>query len=196
MLGEKNISPFHPFDDVLPQLVSDPRYHLLPSPAARREVFDGYCKDKGRDLRHASSSEVRRPINSKEEFESLLKDKVTSTRASWTAFRKEWKKDRRFYGWGRDDREREKRFRDHLKELGDRKDFFPPSYSTFLSALPDKVERPGNNRKIRAVQEREEKVKAEQQKIKADVERHRLGASLQGGEQSFMCVWKFLAIVG
>jgi len=124
MLGEKNVNPFHPFDVILPQFVSDPRYHLLPSAAARREAFDEYCRDKARDLRHASSSEVRRPVNSKEDYENLLKDKVTSTRASWTAFRKEWKKDRRFYGWGRDDREREKRFRDHLKELGDdRKDF-------------------------------------------------------------------------
>jgi hypothetical protein len=38
---------------------------------------------------------------------------------SWTDFRRQWKKDRRFYGWGRDDREREKRFREFLKELGE-----------------------------------------------------------------------------
>ena len=56
----------------------------------------------------------------KEEFERLLAEEVKSTRASWTEFRKSWKKDRRFYGWGRDDKEREKRFRDYLRELGER----------------------------------------------------------------------------
>lgn len=55
----------------------------------------------------------------KEEFERLLKDEVKSTRASWTEFRRAWKKDRRFYGWGRDDREREKMFREYLKELSE-----------------------------------------------------------------------------
>jgi hypothetical protein len=59
-------------------------------------------------------------LNPEEEFEKLLKDEVKSTRASWTDFRRTWKKDRRFYGWGRDDREREKRFREFLKELGER----------------------------------------------------------------------------
>jgi transcription elongation regulator 1 len=46
---------------------------------------------------------------------------VKSTRTRWEEFRKKWKKDRRFFGWGRDDREREKVFKVHLKELGERK---------------------------------------------------------------------------
>jgi hypothetical protein len=45
--------------------------------------------------------------NPKEEFERFLKEEVKSTRTTWTDFRRTWKKDRRFYGWGRDDRERE-----------------------------------------------------------------------------------------
>jgi GrpB-like predicted nucleotidyltransferase (UPF0157 family) len=49
----------------------------------------------------------------------LLKDEVKSTRASWTDFRRTWKKDRRFYAWGRDDKERERAFRDYLKALGE-----------------------------------------------------------------------------
>lgn len=55
----------------------------------------------------------------KEAFERLLREEVKSTRTSWTELRRAWKKDRRFWGWGRDDREREKRFRDYLKELGE-----------------------------------------------------------------------------
>lgn len=56
----------------------------------------------------------------REEFEKLLKDEVKSTRTIWNEFRRTWKKDRRYYGWGRDDREREKKFKEWLVELGER----------------------------------------------------------------------------
>lgn len=88
--------------------------------AARREAFDEYCKERARELRQSNVKKEKEVAASpKEEYENLLKGEVKSTRASWTDFRRAWKKDRRFYGWGRDDREREKRFREYLKELGE-----------------------------------------------------------------------------
>jgi transcription elongation regulator 1 len=101
--------------------VSDPRYVLLPSVSARREAFDEYCRDRARELRQSNVKKEKDLANPKEAFERLLKEEVKSTRTSWTDFRRTWKKDRRFWGWGRDDREREKRFRDYLKELGESK---------------------------------------------------------------------------
>ena len=88
--------------------------------AARREAFDEYCKERVRELRQSSVKKDKETAIPKDEYDRLLKDEVKSTRASWTDFRRTWKKDRRFYGWGRDDREREKRFRDFLKDLGER----------------------------------------------------------------------------
>lgn len=99
--------------------VSDPRYVLLPSVAARRDAFDEYCRDRARELRGKTVKEQKEAANPKDAFERLLREEVKSTRTSWTDWRRTWKKDRRFYGWGRDDREREKRFRDYLKELGE-----------------------------------------------------------------------------
>jgi hypothetical protein len=90
---------------------------LLPSVSARREAFDEYCRERARELR--ASRVKKEKEDPKEEFEKLLTTEVKSTRISWTDFRRQWKKDRRFYGWGRDDREREKRFREFLKELGE-----------------------------------------------------------------------------
>jgi hypothetical protein len=100
----------------LPLFISDPRYVLLPSVAARREAFDEYCRERARELR---ASRVKKEENPKEEFEKLLATEVKSTRTSWTDFRRQWKKDRRFYGWGRHDREREKRFREFIKDLAE-----------------------------------------------------------------------------
>ena len=103
----------------LPLFVNDPRYVLLPSVSARKEAFDEYCRDRARELRQSKVKQEKQAANPKEEFETLLREEVKSTRTSWTEWRRQWKKDRRFYGWGKDDREREKRFRDYLKELGE-----------------------------------------------------------------------------
>lgn len=116
LLREKDINPLHPWDTSLPLFISDPRYVLLPSVSARREAFDEYCRERARELR---ASRIKKEDNPKEEFEKLLTTEVKSTRISWTDFRRQFKKDRRFYGWGRDDREREKRFREFLKDLGE-----------------------------------------------------------------------------
>ncbi|KAG6861602.1 hypothetical protein C0995_014509 [Termitomyces sp. Mi166 len=117
---EKDINPLHPWDTSLPKFVSDPRYVLLSSVSARREAFDEYCRERARELRQ-STVKKEKETDAKEDFEQLLLKEVKSTRASWTDFRRTWKKDRAFYGWGRDDREREKRFREYLKELGEKK---------------------------------------------------------------------------
>ncbi|PSS05370.1 hypothetical protein PHLCEN_2v3859 [Hermanssonia centrifuga] len=121
LLREKNVNPLHPWDTSLPLFISDPRYVLLPSVSARKEAFDEYCRDRARELRQSQVKKEKETLSPKEEFDRLLRDEVKSTRTSWTEWRRQWKKDRRFYAWGKDDREREKRFRDYLKELGEKK---------------------------------------------------------------------------
>ncbi|KAA1466486.1 HSP90-domain-containing protein [Dentipellis sp. KUC8613] len=119
LLREKDVNPLHPWDTSLPLFISDPRYVLLPSVSARKEAFDEYCRDRARELRQNQVKKEKE--DPKQEFEHLLTEQVISTRTSWNEFRRTWKKDRRFYGWGRDDREREKRFRSFLRELGEKK---------------------------------------------------------------------------
>ncbi|KAK0486950.1 hypothetical protein EDD18DRAFT_1192549 [Armillaria luteobubalina] len=121
LLREKDINPLHPWDTSLPLFVSDPRYVLLPSVSTRRDAFDEYCRERARELRQLNVKKEKETSNPKDEFDRLLATEVKSTRLSWGDFRRSWKKDRRFYGWGRDDREREKRFKEHLKELGEKK---------------------------------------------------------------------------
>ncbi|KAH7914371.1 Hsp90 protein-domain-containing protein [Hygrophoropsis aurantiaca] len=121
LLREKDVNPLHPWDTSLPLFISDPRYVLLPSVNARREAFDEYCRDRARELRQNNVKKEKQEANPKDEFDHLLNQEVKSTRTSWSEFRRTWKKDRRFWGWGRDDREREKRFKEYLRELGEKK---------------------------------------------------------------------------
>ncbi|KAH7929430.1 HSP90-domain-containing protein [Leucogyrophana mollusca] len=121
LLREKDVNPLHPWDTSLPIFISDPRYVLLPSVNARRDAFDEYCRDRARELRQQNVKKEKQEANPKDDFDRLLSDEVKSTRTSWSDFRRIWKKDRRFWGWGRDDREREKRFKEYLRELGEKK---------------------------------------------------------------------------
>ncbi len=123
LLLEKGISPFAPWDQSLPLFINDPRYILLSSTKDRREVYEEYCRDVGRARRLDKSAPAAesKKADPEKDFKALLREAVTSTRTRWDDFRKQWKKDRRFYSFGRDDRDREKLFKTHLRVLGERK---------------------------------------------------------------------------
>ncbi|KAJ1306464.1 hypothetical protein OPQ81_007467 [Rhizoctonia solani] len=116
LLNEVSPNPLLPYDLALPQLVNDARYVLLP-PNDRKTVFDDWCKEQARNMRKNKTKEAT--TTPEAAYESLLHSEVKSTRTQWEEFRKRWKKDRRFYGYGRDDKEREKKFRAWLVELGE-----------------------------------------------------------------------------
>lgn len=126
----------HPWDTSLPLFVSDPRYVLLPSVAARRDAFDEYCRDRARELRQTNVKKEKDAANPKEEYERLLREEVKSTRTNWSEFRRTWKKDRRFWGWGRDDRERERRFREYVKDLGESGLHLLQPFENFIHKVP------------------------------------------------------------
>lgn len=114
----------HPWEKSLPLFISDSRYVLLKSENARREVFEEYCREAARQRRLQSASKTAAASDSsnpKDAFLSLLQQELTSTRTTFSAFRTQWKKDRRFFGYGRDEKEREKLFRSFQRELGERK---------------------------------------------------------------------------
>jgi len=68
-----------------------------------------------------TSSATKDKETLKAAFQELLRTTATSTRLTWDEWRKVNKKDRRFFEFGRDDREREKAFRAWLRELGEKK---------------------------------------------------------------------------
>ncbi|KAG8987007.1 hypothetical protein FRB93_004975 [Tulasnella sp. JGI-2019a] len=131
LLQEKEISPLIPYDSALPLLIKDPRYVLLPSLADRHAAFNEYCLEKSRAIRaskqQSSSGEPSASTSgdakakAREAYEGLLRDELKSTRTGWDEFKKQWKKDRRFFAFGRDDKEREKIFREWRSSLGERK---------------------------------------------------------------------------
>lgn len=124
LLYDKNISHLAPWDTSLPHFINDPRYVLLSSMRDRQEVFEEYCREVARARRLGkSSSTIASGVEKRDpekEYRELLKTEVKSTRMAWEDFKRAWKKDRRFFAFGKDDRQREKAFKAYLKELGER----------------------------------------------------------------------------
>ncbi|BEI87779.1 uncharacterized protein CcaverHIS019_0104970 [Cutaneotrichosporon cavernicola] len=121
LLIEKEISPFAPWEQALPLFINDPRYVLLPSMKERRDVYEEYCRTAGRAKRTSKAEPAKAKADPERDYRALMREEVTSTRTRFDDFRRKFKKDRRFWAFGRDDREREKAFKVHLRELGERK---------------------------------------------------------------------------
>lgn len=142
----QEINPMAPWDAELPKFVHKSEYAALPTSQERQDAFNEWCRDRLRQKREQkkngsakagasgtagssaagpSSPSSKAPAQSSatalEVYQNLLTENVKSTRSRFDEFRKEFKKDRRFYGFGRDDKEREKHFKNHLKELGEQK---------------------------------------------------------------------------
>lgn len=119
MLEEKDINPMRPWDMELPKFINDSRYQALKTMRERRDVFDEFCKQKVRENRAKKNAASQAKMDPVTAYRALLVAEVTSTRTHWEEFRKKFKKDARFRDFGRDEREREKAFRNWLRELGE-----------------------------------------------------------------------------
>lgn len=141
------INPMAPWDKELPKFVHRNEYSRLESLKDRQEGFNDWCKNRLREKReekvrakNEAGKEKERDQKGKgdskgkekskesgngsgssgeEAFKALLKKEVVSTRMTWEEFKKKFRKERDFFGFGRDDKVREKRFRDWLRELGE-----------------------------------------------------------------------------
>ncbi|MCO5590198.1 hypothetical protein L7F22_044167 [Adiantum nelumboides] len=147
MLTEMNgtpseINPMAPWDKELPKFVNHRDYTVLKELSDKEDAFNEWCRLRIREKRAGKSrsanpskpnetstrGDEQSPTSSLSKsndqlaaYRGLLESEVTSTRTHWDDFRKSWKRDRRFFAFGRDERDREKEFRKFLKELGERK---------------------------------------------------------------------------
>lgn len=136
------VNPMAPWDRELPKFADQRDFAVLSQLHDRQDAFNDWCRLRLQEKRqHAAHPKIRRSEEDKEKlaiskvsppiktvkadtfekYRALLEKEVTSTRTRWEDFRKYWKKDRRFFEYGRSDRERERAFRSWLKDLGESK---------------------------------------------------------------------------
>jgi len=110
----------HPWETSLPLISSDQRYEQLKNSLqlhSQRDIFEEHCKAVLKERKAAKESsggaeaDTNAAKSAHEAYRELLKEMVTSTRMLYTEFRQKVKKERRFYSYGRDEKEREREFR-------------------------------------------------------------------------------------
>ncbi|CAG8446686.1 11159_t:CDS:10 [Ambispora gerdemannii] len=117
LLRDMNVSPFAVWEKELPRIIHDPRYTIISTLKQRKEIFDEYCKEKVIELR-AEKKKKAKTRSVQEEFEKLLEEEV-SLGNHWEDFRRKFKRDQRFKDYD-DEKEKEKKFREHIKYLKDK----------------------------------------------------------------------------
>lgn len=166
----EEVNPMAPWDRELPKFVHRSEYAALRQLKDRQDAFNDWCKERLRQKREekkrgasgaqatapggdkpaASSSSSQSPApeasssssssSARATYDALLRSSVTSTRTRFDDFRRDFKKDRRFYSFGRDDREREKVFKAWLVQLGEEKrKAAQKAEETFLALLGEVV---------------------------------------------------------
>lgn len=169
---DREVNPMAPWDKELAKFVHHPRYTVLAQLRDRQDAFNEWCKLRLREKRKgpsssgpASSAPKVAPTSAPaangngssspssasasaskgeaaQHYQALLEAEVTSTRTRWEDFRKKHKRDRSFFSFGRDDREREKAFRSFLRDLGEKKRLAAEkAEEDFLQLLEEKLSR-------------------------------------------------------
>ncbi|KAI5475112.1 transcription elongation regulator 1 [Pseudohyphozyma bogoriensis] len=125
MLSGLEINPMAPWELELPKFVHDPRYAAVKLLKDRRDLFDEYCKEKLREIRAAKKAAMDAgkivKVDPLTAYRELLSSTVTSTRTHFSDFKRANAKDSRFRDFGKTEGEKEKVFKQYLRELGEKK---------------------------------------------------------------------------
>lgn len=134
MLDECSVDPYASWELALSRIQEDDRFMALTDDKARSEAFDEFSKLKIAERKQAKS-ESTDPLSA---FKKLLKDNITR-KIYWDDFRRKHKKDRRFEGFGKTDKEREKVFREYMRDFEARKNSDPKILKRDFYALLETV---------------------------------------------------------
>ncbi|KAK4460662.1 Pre-mRNA-splicing factor dre4 [Cladorrhinum samala] len=120
LLNDFNINPYSGWDKLIEEgkIFDDPRYTVLPTTKARKEVWEEWSKQKIQTLKElrakeASTQEKKDP---RVPYLALLQDKATP-KLYWPEFKKKYKKEDAMKDLKLSDKEREKLYREHVARL-------------------------------------------------------------------------------
>lgn len=116
MLNDFGINPFSPWEKLIEEgkVFDDPRYTVMPTTKARREVWDEWSRDKIQLLREQREREAQ--SDPRIPYLAFLQDKATP-KLYWPEFKRKYKRDEAMRTSAMADRDREKLYRDHIVRL-------------------------------------------------------------------------------
>lgn len=137
MLNDFHINPFSPWDKLIEEgrVFDDPRYTVMPTTKARREVWDEWSRDKIQLLKLQREQEEQK--DPRIPYLAFLQDKATP-KLYWPEFKRKYKREDAMRTSSMSDKDREKLYRDHIARLKLPADTLRKDLTALLRSVPAK----------------------------------------------------------
>jgi len=116
LLDDFNINPYSSWEKLIEEgkIIADARYTVLPTTRARKEVWEGWSRDRIKTLREQRAREEKK--DPRIPYLALLQDKATP-KLYWPEFRRKYRKEAAMRDAALSDKDREKWYREHVARL-------------------------------------------------------------------------------
>jgi hypothetical protein len=114
LLSDNSINPYSTWEDVIPIIIDDQRYTILPTTKARKAVFTDWCKATIACLR--VEKESQKQLDPRISFWKFLM-RSASTKLFWPEFKRKWRKESAMKESKLGDKEREKMYREYIARM-------------------------------------------------------------------------------
>ncbi|KAH7027938.1 uncharacterized protein B0I36DRAFT_247691 [Microdochium trichocladiopsis] len=135
MLNDFGINPFSPWEKLIEEgkVFDDPRYTVMPTTKARREVWDEWSREKIQILKEQREREAQ--SDPKIPYLAFLQEKATP-KLYWPEFKRKYKREEPMRSSSMTDKDREKLYRDHIARLKLPQDTLRKDLTALLRAVP------------------------------------------------------------
>ncbi len=116
LLNDFNINPYSSWDKLIEEgkVFDDPRYTVLPTTKARKEVWEAWSRAKIQELKERRAKEEKK--DPRIPYLAFLQEKATP-KLYWPEFRRKYKKEDPMKDTKLSDKDREKYYREHINRL-------------------------------------------------------------------------------
>jgi hypothetical protein len=135
LLNDSGINPYSPWEKLIEEgkLVEDIRYTALTSMKSRKEVWEGWTREKIKLLRETRAKEEKK--DPRIPYLTFLQKNATP-KLYWPEFKRKYKKEPEMRDSALADKDREKFYRDHINRLKLPQSTLKSDLSTLLKAQP------------------------------------------------------------
>lgn len=135
LLADYKVNPFSPWDNLVEQtdIVSDPRYTVLPTTKARKEVWEEWSRERIREHKEAKAKEEK--PDPRVEYMAFL-EKNATPRLYWPEFKRKFRKEGCMRGYELEDKERERWYREYVGKLKQPQATLKSDLTALLRSLP------------------------------------------------------------
>ena len=134
-MADYKVNPFSPWDNLVEQtdIVSDPRYTVLPTTKARKEVWEEWSRERIREHKEAKAKEEK--PDPRVEYMAFL-EKNATPRLYWPEFKRKFRKEGCMRGYELEDKERERWYRENVGKLKQPQATLKSDLTALLRSLP------------------------------------------------------------